>query len=142
MAFFRSTFLLLLILSSCDYNEPKPPGREEVLAGTEVRKSWRITSIEALAIGTKGSPRDCIEDNLIFYYVDGRYVVSEGRELCNANDAQSLEGTWTLVNDETIRVQIGDSIRTWNIERLSENTQIISSNFIEGSRIYTLSSSN
>ena len=147
MAFFRLTLLsllstFLLFLSSCDLNEPKPASREEILAGTDVRKGWQISSIESIAVGTKGAPRECIQDNLIFYYVDGRYIVSEGRSLCDAQAPQSLEGGWTLIDDETIRIEIGDSIQIWNIDRLTENQQIISSTFIEGSRIYTLNSSN
>lgn len=142
MAFFRLTFLALLLFTSCDYSEPKPPGREELLAGNDIRKGWQISTIESIGIGTKGSPRDCVGDNIIFYYRDGRYIVSEGRELCESSAAQSSEGTWMLLDDETIRIQIGDSTQIWSIETLSENSQIISSRFIEGSRIYTLNSSN
>ncbi len=139
---FPVTLISLLQLTSCSFDEPKPADRVELLAGTEVRKGWQISTIESIGIGTKGAPRDCVEDNLIFYYVDGRYIVSEGRELCSSTDPQALEGRWTLIDDEIVRVEIGDSVLVWNIESLTDDQQIISSNFVEGSRIYTLNSSN
>ena len=35
MAFFRITLLTLIVLCSCDYSEPKPASREELIAGTD-----------------------------------------------------------------------------------------------------------
>ncbi|MEM6643618.1 MAG: hypothetical protein AAF616_11620 [Bacteroidota bacterium] len=144
MAYLKTTLLLLLLcfFASCEPEDPEDPSLSEMLAGTDVRKGWKITSIESIGIGTKGPPRACVEDNLIFYYVDGRYVVSEGQNLCNASDQQSIEGTWALINDEFIRVEIGDSLQIWTIESLNNQQKELSSNFIEGSRIYSLTSSN
>lgn len=143
MAFLRlTTFTLILLIISCGEEGTTPATRSELIAGTNASgKTWSITGIQL----QRGSliVENCIADNIIRYFPNGRYTVSEGLDLCNPNDPIAWEGTWSLSVDETqLFIVLPDSSLTWGIESLSSETQVISSVFDGGLETYTLSSSN
>ena len=141
MAFLRLFLLSLIVLSSCDYNEPKPPSREEMIAGTDrFGKTYQINKIE-VELGAL-TPKQCITDNFITYYPNGSYEMNEGATKCDPLDDASHEGTWRLINDRILVIDFRDSTQNWDIEYMTEGQHSISSEFKEGSRTYTLSSSN
>ena len=128
-------------MTSCDYSEPKPAEREELVAGTSrFGKTYQINKIE-VELGEL-RPKQCITDNFITYFPNGSYEINEGATKCNPGDDPALSGTWRLIDEEILVISFRDSTQTWNIESMTENTHIISSEFTEGSRTYTLSSSN
>lgn len=146
MAFLRiitSSLIIsfLITISSCS-EDGTPASRSVLIAGSEASgKTWAITGIQL----ERGSliVEDCIADNIIRYFPNGRYTISEGLELCSANDPISWEGTWSLSRDETqIFIVLPDSSLTWGIETLNSRTQVISSVFDGDLETYTLSSSN
>jgi len=144
MAFLRlsviSLFILLII--SCSDENTTPETRAELLAGNDASgKTWQITSIQLERGGLIFG--ECISDNIIRYFPNGRHTVSEGLELCDPDDPVAWEGTWSLSADETqLFIVFPDSSRTWGIESLNSETQIISSVFDGDLETYTLSSSN
>lgn len=141
MAFLRLNLLSLIIFSSCDYNEPKPPSREEMVAGTDrFGKTYQINKIEVELGELK--PKRCITDNYITYFPNGSYEINEGATKCNPSDDPALSGTWSLINDRILVITFRDSVQNWDIESMTEGHHIISSDFKEGSRTYTLGSSN
>lgn len=141
MAFLRITFLTLIFLSSCDYNEPKPADREELIAGTDqFGKTYQINKIE-VELGEL-RPKQCITDNFITYFPNGSYEINEGATKCDPSDDPALSGTWRLVDNILLVISFRDSTQSWDIESMAENRHIISSDFKEGSRTYTLDSSN
>lgn len=141
MAFFRIILLSLIVLSSCDYSEPKPDSREELIAGTDrFGKTYQINKIE-VELGEL-RPKQCITDNFITYFPNGSYEINEGATKCNPGDDPALTGTWRLIDDEMLVITFRDSTQNWEIESMTENHHSISSDFKEGSRTYTLGSSN
>ena len=142
MAFLRlTTFTLILLIISCS-EDSTPVSRDVLLAGNDASgKTWAITGIQL----ERGSliVENCIADNIIRYFPNGRYTVSEGLELCNGDDPIAWEGTWSLSTDETqLFIILPDSSLTWGIESLNDRTQIISSVFDGDLETHTLSSSN
>ena len=141
MKYLRLLALSIIVFSSCELNEPKPAGREEFIASTSnFGKTWQISQIE-VELGAL-TPKRCITDNFITYFPNGRYEMNEGATKCESSDPPAVSGTWFIEDDETLIITFSDSIQIWDIESLAENRQIISSEFQEGSRTYTLSSSN
>ncbi len=141
MVYFRLLILSLILFSSCELNEPKPVGREELIAGTSnFGKTWQINQIE-VELGAL-TPKRCITDNFITYFPNSRYEMNEGATKCESSDPPAISGNWIIEDDETLIITFSDSVQVWDIESLVENQQIISSEFEEGSRTYTLFSSN
>jgi len=141
MAFLRLSVLLLL-LTSCTEDNPRPDSRVSLFAGSDANgKTWQITQIE-VSFGTV-TPNPCVTDNFITYYSNGNYDINEGATKCNPNDPPGVRGTWTLDDaEETMTVAIGDSIQTWTIEETKSESHRITSQFNDGSRTYVLTLSN
>ena len=141
MAFFRIILLSLILFTACDYHEPKPAERAELIAGTNrFGKTYQINKIE-VELGEL-RPNRCITDNFITYFPNGSYEINEGATKCDPSDDPAISGTWQLINDELLVITFRDSTQRWDILNLSKNSHSILSDFKEGSRIYTLSSSN
>ncbi len=143
MKYFK-TFILLFVLFclffllSCQDGDDPSLSNTELLAGTTTSgKTWRIDKIET-EIGTV-DPFECVSDNNITYFPDGRYEVNEGARKCNPTDPAAFEGTWRFSSQENqISVTIGDSIRIWLIIQLEDKVHRIESDFSDGERIYVL----
>jgi len=141
MAFFRPILLSFIILTACDFDEPKPESRDVLLAGTDrFGKTYQINKIE-VELGEL-VPKQCITDNFITYFPNGSYEINEGATKCNPFDDPASSGTWQLINDERLVITFRDSLQSWAIESLSESHHTILSEFSEGLRAYTLGSSN
>ena len=142
MAFLRIiTLSLLLFIISCSEDSARPETRADLLAGSSsFGKAWQITGIE-VSLGQL-IVSECIADNIIRYYPDGTYEVTEV-EKCDPSDPAALTGSWTLSRDETVlSINLPDSTLSWDIESLTNSIHEISASFEEGRRTYTLSSSN
>ncbi len=129
----------ILSLLSCGDDGPDLETSTDLLAGqTDDGKIWRIISIELDGLGTI-DPFECLQDNNITYYPNGRYEVNEGTTKCNPNDPPGLQGSWSLdeANAE-LTVIIGDSSMMWEVEQLTENYHRLNGPFDGGNRTYVL----
>lgn len=137
MAFLRLIFIVLII-SGCADNGPRPISRAELIAGSsEFGKTWQVDRIE-IEIGTV-TPHKCVTDNFITYYPNGTYEINEGATKCNPNDPPGIKGVWYMNDSQTqLFVDIEGSTQIWEIEETTSDQHQISSMFREGHRIYTL----
>lgn len=141
MAIFRYSLLFVFLYTACDYNEPKPESAEIQIAGNDAfGKTYQITKIE-VDLGEL-VPKQCITDNFITYFPNGSYEINEGATKCDPSDSPAIRGTWRLINDDFLIISLQDSTQNWTLETIGEDRHIISSDFSEGSRTYTLHSSN
>ena len=130
--------LIIGIASAISCGESEDPSLRELLAGNhEDGKSWKITAIE-VELGTL-QPYECVRDNNITYFPNGRYEVNEGETKCDPYDPPAYIGTW-LYDDKLnkLSIKISDSSKLYTIDYLDEFTQRITSTFIDGERTYVL----
>ncbi len=130
--------IFLFFLMSCQEQSPEPVTPADLLTGqSESGKTWRIILIE-VELGSI-NPFECVSDNPITYFPNGRYEVNEGYKKCNPKDPPSYLGDWRFgLGRNQILVSLGDSTRLWNIVELDHNIQRISSRFPDGERTYVL----
>ena len=132
----------LIFLSSCYHDSPTPLSTSELIAGVdEFGKTYQVNHI-TIEIGTV-TPHECVTDNFITYYPNGRYEINEGATKCNPNDSPAVVGFWRIDRSETfLTVEIGDSTQVWEIESIENSSHAVTSTFREGLRTYSFHSSN
>lgn len=146
MAFLRlliiiPLFSLVLLIDSCSYEEPAPD-RTTMIAGQDTYgKTWQINNIQA-EFGTV-TPFQCVTDNFVTYYPNGRYEINEGATKCDPSDPPAMVGTWEFDRSGDFLILIVDNVeQRWEIESLSSSSLSISTQFAEGYRTYSFHSSN
>jgi len=121
-------FIIILIFAfySC--------GKEDALTKTDLltQSPWILTaSIFDPPLQTDGGfivnwyavMRDCIRDDVFYYYPSGVYTNSEGASRCSPSDAEIWEvGVWTFNEDETkLYKGIIDYLNEYEILKLDGN---------------------
>ncbi|MFK7951747.1 MAG: hypothetical protein AB8B73_02800 [Ekhidna sp.] len=135
-------FFLLILLSSCYQDSPTILSTPQLIAGVdEFGKTYQVNQI-TIELGTL-RPNDCVTDNFITYFPNGRYEINEGATKCHPNDVPAVTGFWSIDRSESfLTVEIGDSTQIWVIERIENTVHEVTSDFREGLRTYTMLSSN
>lgn len=143
MKYFKTAILLIILtclffLMSCDESGNQIISNRDLIAGSEAEgKTWRISTIE-VELGAL-VPKSCLTDNNITYFPGGQYEVNEGSTKCDPTDPPAYTGRWFFNKDETeLTVQMGDSVKVWNILQLKSDKHRISSTFVDGQRTYLL----
>lgn len=122
-----TTVVASLLFISCkkddDKKEEASTSRTEMLAGTN-SKSW---SIDKFTINGEDVTHTWIEacdkDNVTSFFANGNLTFDEGATKCDSNSAQTEEGTWRFVNNETSIVMTSEDLTdTANIGTLTNNT--------------------
>lgn len=82
---------------------------------------------------------ECVTDNTIIYYPNGRYEENEGRTKCNIDDPPGQIGSWSLINnDSQLFIQFGDVTQTWNIIDVDNNGHRLTRSTGEGEVTFVL----
>ena len=143
MKYFKAFVLLIFLvclffMMSCTGDGNPALSNTQLLAGVDdTGKTWRITGIET-DLGTV-DPFDCVSDNNITYFPNGRYEVNEGASKCDPSDPVAFIGDWDFSSQENqLSVVVGDSARIWVIVELREQIHRIESSFPDGQRTYVL----
>lgn len=124
IALLGTIFFLFLLVSCSEENEPVPT-RTDLLAGAGVDgRSYFINSAEVDLADLNGTLilDECITDNTIIYYPNGRYEENEGRSKCDAEDLPGIVGSWTLINNESqLSVSYDNETEVWDILSINDN---------------------
>jgi hypothetical protein len=117
--------VLTLILSSCGKEESAISKKELLTAN-----SWRI--ISSSSNGLLDKREDCLKDDILTFFVDGKYTIDPEAIKCSPIDKIEI-GTWTLSGDEKNLTINGEDIMT--IIELTKSklviSQIVGSNKVE-----------
>ena len=136
------TIFCLFSLVSCSEDNETAPTRAELLAGvTEDGRSYFISSAEIDLIDLDGTLvlDECVTDNTIIYYPDGRYDENEGRTKCDAEDAPGSTGTWRFSDDEEeVIISINNETQVWTIESINDRSHRITRPTNDGELTFVL----
>lgn len=136
------TIFCLFFLVSCSKEQEALPTRSALLAGdTEQGRSYFITSAEVDLVDVNGTLilLECVIDNTISYYPDGRYEENEGRSKCDSEDPPGLVGTWTFINGETqLSITLDGSEEIWEVVSITDQGHRLTKNSDNGEVTFVL----
>jgi len=136
------TIFCLFFLVSCSEDEATIPTKTELLAGsTEDGRSYFISSAEIDLIDLNGTLvlDECVTDNTIIYYPEGRYDENEGPDKCDPEDPPGGIGSWRFSDDEEqIIISIYDETQVWDIESINDRSHRITRQTNDGELTFVL----
>ena len=139
---FLCTVGIVMLLVSCVDDEPSFVTTAELISGnTQNGRSYFIRSAEIDIPELNGTLvlDECVTDNTIIYYPNGRYEQNEGPTKCNPEDLPGLVGEWTLSSGETqMFITIDGVTELWEIIQVSESGHSITRESVSGQITYIL----
>jgi len=122
-----------LSLSSCETNKDKEDVKPATKTEMLTDKSWQLTGLTTNPARTIQGKQvtdlfpyvdPCTVDDVLSFAKPNVYRFDEGATKCDNTDPQSLTGTWSFQEDETVLATSfpGYSQNTYNIVTLDNNT--------------------
>ena|GEM_PF-3744658 len=134
--FISFLIILMFVFYSC--------GKEDALTMTDLltQSPWILTassfnpplqSEDGSIVNWYAVMKDCLRDDIFYYYPSGVYVNSEGTSSCSPSDADIWEvGVWTFNEDETkLYKGIIDFLNEYKILKLDGNELQLRYTFID-----------
>ena len=138
------TIFFLFFLVSCIETEDTSLSRAEILAGTsDEGRSYFISSaiVNLNDEDLVGSIflNECVTDNTLFYFPQGRYEENEGRTKCQPDDPIGATGSWTLDGSSTqLIIEVDGALQIWEILNINSQEHSITRPIQGGDLIYTM----
>jgi len=130
-------FILAILIVGCVEHQPQPIlTTSELLSGDDPSgRSYFISSAEISLFDLNGTLQldECVTDNTIIYYPNGRYEENEGRTKCEIENPPGSTGTWEVTSRETEIIIIIDGVaEEWSIESVTDHVHKLTRTTLDG----------
>lgn len=131
---------LTLMVSSCKKDNDNPtPSTPAPQTKTQIltSHSWVVKSLMVGSVDYYNFIEDCEKDNFFTFKANGTSVEDEGATKCNPSDKQTIDGTWTFIDNETkIIMDGGDTVE---VNTLTAESFVVKLKFEEdGGKVSTM----
>ncbi|OUJ74858.1 hypothetical protein [Hymenobacter crusticola] len=137
-----------LLLSSCETNKDKEDVKPATKTELLIDKDWMLSALTTSPARTIQGKQitnlfpyvdECTLDDVLHFAKPNVYQFGEGTTKCNANDEQTLTGTWALRSDETVLATQfpGYKENTYNVLDLDNNLLKLKTNRVINGVTYT-----
>lgn len=121
------SFATMIVLISCDPDEPQAPSQTELLASG----SWKFQSATYAGIDISTQPQiACFVDNTLTFTTSNAYTVTEGTVVCTPSTAGN--GTWSFKPVDSLQLSTslvpGVSAGAFKINSLTAVNLVLSQN--------------